>query len=118
MDFGFYSIKNALSVALKQLPDFSELNPFQIGNIIDKSFKSILKDLMNQFGLQPGIDYEDNLKDNEPGTDFVALSKKGDDLIRGLLEGKIVAIKAHTRVSKNGTPHIVNAHFRDLRKSA
>lgn len=47
---------------------------------------------MKQFKMEPGVDYVDNLKDNEPIADFVALSKKADDLIQGLLTGKVVAI--------------------------
>lgn len=110
------SIKNALSAALKSLPDFSRLSPFEKGKLIDQSFKSILKDLMNQFGMRPGIDYVDNLRDNEPSTDFVALTKQADDLITGLMEGKIVAISGHIRKSKNGVEYQVQAHFR--KKSA
>ncbi len=51
------------------------MNPFQKGTVIDLTFKSVLKDLMNQFWMKPGVDYVDNLKDNEPATDFVALSR-------------------------------------------
>jgi hypothetical protein len=91
-NFGYYSIKNALSKALESLPDWKSLNPFEKGQQIDKSFKSIFKDLMKQFNMKPGVDYVDNLKDNEQSADFVALSQKADDLIQGLLTGKIVAI--------------------------
>ncbi len=114
--FGLRSIKNALSQALEYLPEWENLNPFDKGKVIDKSFKTILKDLMKQFNMQPGVDYVDNLKDNEPITDFVALSKKADDLIQGLLTGKIVAIPEHSRVSKLGKDFSVKAHFR--KKSA
>lgn len=117
-NFRLGAIKNALSQALDCLPDWRSLNPFDKGKVIDKSFKAILKDLMKQFNMQPGVDYVDNLKDNEPITDFVALSKKADDLIQGLLTGKIVAISEHSRVSKLGKEFTVHAHFRDLRKSA
>ncbi|WP_066374948.1 hypothetical protein [Anabaena sp. CA = ATCC 33047] len=117
-NFGFKYIKNALSKALESLPDWNSLNPFEKGQQIDKSFKSILKDLMEQFNMKPGIDYVDNLGDTEPITDFVALSPKADDLIQGLLTGKIVAISEHSRISKLGTQFTVKAHFRDLRKSA
>jgi len=73
---------------------------------------------MIQFRMEPGVDYVDNLKDNEQCTDFVALSGRADDLIQGLLTGKIVAISQHSRVSKLGNQFTVKAHFRDLRKSA
>jgi|GEM_PF-1807886 len=116
--FSLYSIKNALGQALESLPTWKSLNPFEKGNVIDKSFKNIMKDLMEQFGLKPGIDYVDNLNSNEQCTDFVALSPKADDLITGLLSGKIVAISAHSRVSKLGNQYTVKAHFRDLRKTA
>ncbi|MBD2303735.1 hypothetical protein [Nostoc sp. FACHB-190] len=117
-NFGFQSIKKALSKALEALPDWKDLNKFEKGQQIDKTFKSILKDLMKQFKMQPGIDYVDNLSDTEQSTDFVALSQKADDLIQGLLTGKIVAISEHSRVSKLGNQFTVKAHFRDTRKSA
>ena len=117
-NFGFGSIKNALSQALEYLPDWKSLNPFDKGQQIDKSFKVILQDLMKQFNMKPGVDYVDNLKDNEQSTDFVALSQKADDLIQGLLTGKIVAISEYSKVSKLGNQFTVKAHFRDIRKSA
>jgi hypothetical protein len=40
--FGLRSIKNALSPALEYLPDWKNLNPFDKGKVIDKSFKAIL----------------------------------------------------------------------------
>ena len=81
-NFGLGSIKNALSQALEYLPDWKKLNPLDKGKVIDKSFKALLEDLMKQFNMKPGVDYVDNLKDNEPITDFVALSKNADDLIQ------------------------------------
>ncbi|MBD2181372.1 hypothetical protein H6S82_31885 [Planktothrix sp. FACHB-1355] len=110
--FGFDGIKTALSQALEMLPDWQTLNPFDKGKVIDQTFKSILKDLMQQFGMKPGIDYVDNLRDNERSADFVALSKEADDLIIGLLNGKIIAITQHSRVSKLGNKFTVKAHFR------
>ncbi|BAZ21223.1 hypothetical protein NIES4073_21010 [Kalymmatonema gypsitolerans NIES-4073] len=83
---------------------------------IDLTFKSILKDLMTQFGMKPGIDYVDNLGDNEPATDFVALSENADQLITGLMEGKIIAISAYVATSKLGKQYEVKAYFR--RKTA
>jgi hypothetical protein len=50
-------------------------------------------------------------------TIFVALSQKADDLIQGLLTGKIVAISEYSKVSKLGNQFTVRAHFRDIRKS-
>lgn len=110
--FGLGTIKNALNRALEYLPDWKTLNPFDKGKVIDQSFKKIMKDLMDQFKMKPGIDYVDNLKDNEPITDFVALSQRADDLILGLLNGKIIAVKKHSRVSKLGKEFMVEAHFR------
>ena len=110
--FGIDQIKTALSQALEMLPDWQTLNPFDKGKVIDKSFKSILKDLMQQFGMKPGVDYVDDLKDNERCTDFVALSTKADDLILGLLSGKIIAVSKHSRVSKSGNSFTVKAYFR------
>jgi len=116
--FSLGSIKNALGQALESLPNWKSLNPFEKGNAIDKSFKTIMKDLMQQFGMKPGIDYVDNLNDNEQCADFVALSRKADDLLIGLLEGKIVPISSHSRISKLGNTYTVKAHFRDLRKAS
>ena len=114
--FGLDSIKSALGEALGRLPDWQKLNPFDKGKVIDTTFKAIFKDLMQQFGMKPGVDYVDDLKENEQNTDFVALSERADDLIKGLLDGKIVAISSHSRVSKLGNQYKVKAHFRDLRK--
>ncbi|MFB2837605.1 hypothetical protein [Floridanema evergladense] len=114
--FGIERIKTALSQALEMLPDWKELKAVQKGTVIDQTFKSLMKDLMQQFGMKPGVDYVDNLKDNERCTDFVALSTKADDLIRGLLNGEIIAISQHSRVSKSGNTFTVKAHFR--RKAA
>ncbi len=116
--FGLDSLKNALSNALECLPDWKDLNPFEKGKVIDKSFKAIFLDLMRQFNMKPGVDYVDNLNDNEQCTDFVALSGEADYLIQGLLTGKIVAISGHVRVSKLGNEFPVKPHFRDLRNSA
>ena len=110
--FSVDSVKNALSNALNALSDWSKRTNFDKGKIIDETFKSVLKDLMDQFGMKPGEDYVDNLKSNEPNTDFVALSEKADELIRGLMEGKIIVVKEHTRVSKSGNTHTVKAYFR------
>lgn len=111
-------IKHALGKALESLPDWQHLNPFDKGKIVDRSFKQMMKDLMEQFGMEPGEDYEANLRDNEESTDFVALSARADDLIQGLLDGKIVVVQKHTRVSRKGKEFIVQAHYRDLRNSA
>lgn len=110
--FSVNSVKNALSSALNALSDWANLTNFDKGKIIDETFKSVLKDLMDQFGMKPGKDYVDNLKSNEPNTDFVALSEQADELIRGLMEGKIIVISEHSRVSKLGNSYTVKAHFR------
>lgn len=108
----FEPIKNALSQALESLSDWNQLNYFQKGDVIDNTFKSILKDLMNQFGMTPGIDYVDNLNPNEPCTDFVALSPAADELITGLMEGKIIAVRGYVAKSKLGNEYTVEAYFR------
>ena len=51
------TVKNALTRALKELPEFNSFNHFQVGGIVNKSFKSLMKDLMEQFGRQPNKDY-------------------------------------------------------------
>lgn len=116
-DFGIGSIKHALVKALNGWTDFTQLNPFEKGKIIDLSFKSLLKDLLNQFGMRPGIDYVDDLKDNEPSTDFVALSERADQLITGLMEGKIIAVSGHIKKSKYGKEYQVKAYFKQKRAS-
>jgi hypothetical protein len=116
--WSIWELKDPLIDALNHAFEFASLSNFEKGKIIDKTFKSIVKDLMDQFGMRPGVDYVDNLNDNEPGTDFVALSEEADDLLRGIMEGRIVAISAHSRVSKLGNEFKVKAHFRDLRKAS
>lgn len=108
------SIKNILINALDALPEWSDLTNPMKGKVIDQTFKSILKDLMDQFGMQPGKDYEDNLRDNEVATDFVTFTERADDLIRGLMNGKIIVIKEHNRVSKLGNTYTVKPHFRRI----
>ena len=115
--FGIGSIKNALVKALERLPEFTKLTYLDKGKVVDLTFKSLLKDLMNQFGMKPGIDYVDNLKDNEPSTDFVALSERADQLITGLMDGKIIAIGGHVRKSKSGKEYEVKAYFRQKKAS-
>lgn len=73
-------VKNAFSEALQYvIPGFSELDATKKGKIIDANFKSLVKDLMDDFGMIPGEDYEDNLRDNEPGADFVILSPRANN---------------------------------------
>ena len=112
LSFSINSVKNALVQALEYLPDFSQMTSFQNGTVIDQTFKSILKDLMTQFKMKPGIDYVDNLRDNEPATDFVALSERADQLIIGLMDGKIIAVNTHIKKDKQGNPYHVKAYFR------
>lgn len=112
-------IKRSLSEAFKQLEDWKDLSTFSRGQIIDKTFKSFFEDLMSQFGMKPGIDYEDNLSDNAEITDFVALTKKADDLIVGLLEGKIkaISVQGHFKTSNLGKEFEVTGHTRYVKVS-
>ncbi|MFS0513329.1 hypothetical protein ACEYW6_01110 [Nostoc sp. UIC 10607] len=105
------STKRAFAKALQEIPEFCKLGILKKGDVIDKNFKSLMRDLMNQFGLKPGIDYEDELRDKEPASDFVIKSKEANDLIQDLLNGRIVVRKEHTRISKHGNQYTVNAHF-------
>jgi hypothetical protein len=116
--FEFDSIKNSLSNALESLPDWARFSPTEKGYVIDRTFKSILKDLMEQFGMEAKKDYVDNLSDNETSADFVALSKEADELLIGLMRGKIIAISQYSRVSKLGNVHVVQAHFKKVEKAA
>lgn len=112
------SVKDGLIKALNCLSDFASISDFNKGKLIDKAFKWIVKDLMDQHGMEPGRDYVDNLNDNEPATDFVALSERADELLTGLMEGKIVAVSGHVRKSKLGNEFDVKPHFRELRKAS
>lgn len=107
-------VKNAFSQALQSIPEFYSLNATDKGKVVDANFKSMLTDLMKQFGLIAGKDYKNNLRPNEPGADFVVYSKEANDLIKDLLNGKITVVREHSRVSSSGTAFIVKAHFRKL----
>ncbi|MGB3207026.1 MAG: hypothetical protein WBB28_18735 [Crinalium sp.] len=109
------SVKNAFFQALQSLPEFVNLNAFDKGKVVDANFKSMMQDLMDDFGMKPGKDYEDNLRVNEPGSDFVIYSKEANDLVKDLLEGRITVVKEHTKVSKTGKVFTVQAHFKKLR---
>lgn len=117
LNIAIKSVKNAFAKALQELPDFRSLNSLQLGDVVDKSFKSLMKDLMNQFGMQPNKDYLNNLNDNEPGSDFVICSPEANDLIKDLLEGRVIVVKEHTRVSKSGKTFTVKAYFKRLPKN-
>ncbi|MCT7967464.1 hypothetical protein NG799_14075 [Laspinema sp. D1] len=110
------SIKNALFQALQSIDEFFNLDPTDKGKVVDANFKSMLKDLMDQFGMTPGEDYEDNLRSNEPGADFVIYSKEANDLVKDLLSGNITVVKKHTRVYKCGKTVLIDAHYRRLRR--
>jgi hypothetical protein len=69
---------------------------------------------MKEFGMIPGEDYEDDIRNNEPGADFVILSERANNLMKDLLDGKITVVKEHTRVSKAGNTCTVSAHYRKI----
>jgi hypothetical protein len=73
---------------------------------------------MEQFGMEAKKDYVDNLSDNETSADFVVLSQEADELLIGLMRGKIIAISQYSRVSKLGNVHVVQAHFKKVEKAA
>ena len=106
------SVKNAFSEALQSIPEFLNLNATEKGKVVDSNIKSMLTDLMNQFGMKPGEDYEDSLRPNEPCADFVIYSKEANDLVKNLLSGKVTVVKEHTRISKTGKTFIVKAYFK------
>ncbi|KOR35632.1 hypothetical protein AM228_17060 [Planktothricoides sp. SR001] len=108
------SVKNAFSQALQSIPEFLRLTDTEKGKVVDANFKSLVKDLMQDFGMIPGVDYKDDLRDNEPCADFVILSEKANNLMKDLLDGKITVVKEHTRVSKTGNTYTVNAHYRKI----
>lgn len=109
------SVKNAFFQALQSIDAFCTLNAREKGKVVDANFKSMLRDLMEQFGMRPGIDYEDNLRSNEPASDFVIYSEEANNLIKDLLAGNITVVKEHTRVYKSGRIVKIDAHYRRLR---
>jgi hypothetical protein len=109
------SVKNAFLKALQSIEEFRELNAKEKGKVVDSNFKSMLKDLMNQFGMKPGIDYEDKLRPNEPCSDFVIYSEEANNLLKDLLAGNITVVCEHTRVFKSGKVITIDAHYRKLR---
>lgn len=109
------SVKNAFFRALQSIPEFFDLYPTDKGKVVDANFKSMLRDLMDQFGMVPGEDYEDNLRPNEPGSDFVIYSEEANTLIKELLAGNVTVVKEHTRVYKSGKTVTVKAHFKKIR---
>ena len=111
------SVKGAFIRALQGLPDFQNFNSLEIGTIVDQIFKSLMNDLMQQFGMTPGEDYDNNLRSNEPTADFVIRSERANQIVKALLEGRVVVIKEHTRISKTGKQYQVSTHFRIKSKS-
>lgn len=109
------SVKNAFFQALQSMDDFNKLDATDKGKVVDANFKFMLKDLMNQFGMKAGDDYEDNLRSNEPGADFVIYSEKANNLVKDLLSGNITVVKEHSRISKSGKAVTIDAHYRKLR---
>lgn len=109
------SVKNAFFLALQSIDEFCKLDAKDKGKVVDANFKSMLRDLMDQFGMKPGIDYEDNLRPNEPGADFVIYSEEANNLIKDILAGNITVVREHTRVYKSGKTVIIDAHYRRLR---
>ncbi|MEI6445271.1 MAG: hypothetical protein WCO29_19625 [Nostocales cyanobacterium ELA583] len=108
------SVKNAFFQALSYIPEFVNLEAKDKGKVVDASFKALLKNLMEDFDMIPGVDYEDNLRDNEPAADFVILSDRANVLMKDLLDGKITIVKEHSRVSKTGNTYTVQAHYRRM----
>ncbi|MBD2088708.1 hypothetical protein H6F67_02380 [Microcoleus sp. FACHB-1515] len=109
------AVKNAFLRALQSIPEFLGLPATEKGKVVDANFKSMLGDLMDQAGMIPGEDYEDNLRSNEPGSDFVVYSKEANDLIKELLAGNITVVREHTRVLQSGKTITVKAHFKKIR---
>jgi hypothetical protein len=108
-------VKNAFFQALQSIPAFDELNATDKGKVVDANFKSMFTDLMNQFNMIPGDDYEANLRSNEPGADFVVYSEKANNLLKDLFDGNITVVKEHSKISTSGKVFIVEAHFRRIR---
>lgn len=119
------SVKNAFFQALQSIDEFRKETATGKGDIVDANFKSMLKDLMDQFGMTPGVDYldyrdndntdQDTLRPNEPGADFVIYSEEANNLLKDLLVGNITVVKEHTRVYKSGKIVTIDAHYRRLR---
>ncbi|MEM8642234.1 MAG: hypothetical protein AAGG51_25980 [Cyanobacteria bacterium P01_G01_bin.54] len=106
------SLTASLRKAIQNIPGSHLWNNAQTGDVVDSTIKALLRDLLNQFGMQPDVDYVDNLSATERATDFVVLTTEADELITSLLEGKIVVVQAHTRKDSQGNVYAVKAHFR------
>ncbi len=98
--------------ALKSLPDFGDLTQLDIGHIVDKTLKSMLRDFLLDYDMKPGEDFIDNLRDNEPSADFVVCSERANLLVKALMENRVSVVREHTRISKTGREYTVQAHFR------
>ena len=109
-----HQIKTALTKAFESLPDWNNLNQKEKGTVVDQGFKSFLSDLMKQFGMIPGKDYKDNLSPTAKIADFVVLSPRADEIITGLLEGKIrvIQVSGHFKTSSLGKVFEVQPHVR------
>lgn len=83
------SVKNAFLKALQSIPEFVSLTATEKGKVVYANFKALVKNFMEDFDMIPGVDYKDDLRDNEPGADFVILSERANYLMKNLLDGKI-----------------------------
>jgi hypothetical protein len=77
--------------------------------IVDRTFRSLFKDLMQHFGMSLGEDYID-IPENASSRDFVMVSEKAQKLLEALFEGR-ENIAEH--ISQDKTGHFI---FGSLRK--
>ncbi|WP_373540266.1 hypothetical protein [Chamaesiphon sp.] len=110
-----HNTKNAFLKALQQQPGFLDSGATDKGKIVDKKFKFIFTDVVEQLGYIANQDYESNLRSNEPGADFVVRNKEANDKLKSLISGEKKVIKEHTRISSSGKISTIKPHLRRSR---
>lgn len=116
LDDSISEVKGAFAKALEAIPGFHTLSALKKGDVVDKSFKILMEDLMKQFEMVSGQDYVENLRNNEPGADFVICSNSANELIKDLLEGRVIVVKEHTKFDENGNTVTIKPYFKRLSK--
>jgi hypothetical protein len=94
--------------ALRRLSIFSWVSAAEVGRIVDRSWKRLLAGFLTEAGCKEGRDFLIP-PENTCSSDF-QVSDRAHALLQDLLNGRRVAVKAHTR---NG--NLVAAHFRTVR---
>jgi hypothetical protein len=110
-----HSTNNVFLKALQRQPEFIDLSATDKGKVVDKKFKFIMTEIMDQLGCVTSQDYENNLRSNEPGADFVVKNKEANDKLKSLISGEKKVIKEHTRIYSSGKISTIKSHLRRSR---